>query len=272
MFKELTIGFIGGGNMGEAIIKGLIAASLFEAEQIRVFDVSAPRREHLAATYGIQISPDPGHLARSSHLIVLAVKPQVMPTALSELRPHLSHRPLVISIAAGIPIATLVQGLEPGVRIIRVMPNAPALVLEGASALARGPGATDDDMARSLALFQAIGRATEVDEALLDTVTGLSGSGPGYILLVLESLIDAGVLMGLPRQTARELVLQTAIGTARMAQEMERHPAELKDLITSPGGTTIRGLRILEDRGVRGALMSAVEAATQRSAELGKNK
>jgi pyrroline-5-carboxylate reductase len=272
MFKELTIGFLGGGNMGEAMIKGLIAAPLFKAGQIRVFDVSAPRREHLSATYGIQLSPDAGHLAKSSHLIVLAVKPQVMPTALNEIRSHLTHRPLVISIAAGIPIAVLIQGLDPGVRIIRVMPNAPALVLEGASALARGPGATDDDMAQALALFQAIGRAIEVDEALLDAVTGLSGSGPGYILLILESLIDAGVLMGLPRQVARELVLQTAIGTARMAQEMGKHPAELKDLITSPGGTTIRGLRILEDRGVRGALLSAVEAATLRSMELGKKK
>lgn len=272
MFEELTIGFMGGGNMGEAMIKGLISASLFKPEQVLVFDVSAPRREHLAAGFGIRISPDPGHLAQSSHLIVLAVKPQVMPTALKELRPHLTHAPLVISIAAGIPITALVQGLNPGVRIIRVMPNAPALVLEGASALARGPGATDEDMARALGLFQAIGRAIEVDEAMLDAVTGLSGSGPGYILLVLESLIDAGVLMGLPRQTARELVLQTAIGTAKMAQEMGKHPAELKDLITSPGGTTIRGLRILEDRSVRGAFMSAVEAATLRSAELGRKE
>jgi pyrroline-5-carboxylate reductase len=270
MFNDLTIGFLGGGNMGEAMIKGLIGASLFKAGQIHVFDVSVPRMEHLSTTYGIQLSPDVGPLAKSSRLIVLAVKPQVMPVALRELRPHLSHHPLVISIAAGVPIATLTQGLDSGARIIRVMPNAPALVLEGASALARGPGVTDVDMAQAMALFQAIGKAIEVDEGMLDAVTGLSGSGPGYILLVLESLIDAGVLMGLPRQVARELVLQTAVGTARMAQEMGKHPAELKDLITSPGGTTIRGLRILEDRGVRGALINAVEAATLRSVELGK--
>ncbi len=272
MFKDMNIGFLGGGNMGEAMIKGLIAASLLDAAQIHVFDVSAPRMEHLRSAYGIQLSHDAGRLARSSRLLVLAVKPQVMPVALNELRPHLSHNPLVISIAAGIPIAALVEGLDPGVRIIRVMPNAPALVLEGASALARGPGATDHDMALALALFRAVGKAIEVDESMLDAVTGLSGSGPGYILLVLEGLIDAGVLMGLPRQVARELVLQTAVGTARMAQEMGKHPAELKDLITSPGGTTIRGLRVLEERGVRGALLNAVEAATLRSMELGKRK
>jgi pyrroline-5-carboxylate reductase len=272
MFKDLKIGFLGGGNMGEAMIRGLIAASLLKAKQILVFDVSAPRMEHLSAAYGIHHSPEAGHLAKSSQLIILAVKPQVMPIALKEIRPHLSHNPLVISIAAGVPITALTQGLEPGVRIIRVMPNATALVLAGASALARGPGATDDDMAQALALFQAVGRAIEVDEAMLDAVTGLSGSGPGYILLVLESLIDAGVLMGLPRQVARELVLQTAAGTAKMAMETGKHPAELKDLITSPGGTTIRGLRVLEDRGVRGALLNAVEAATLRSMELGRKQ
>ena len=152
------------------------------------------------------------------------------------------------------------------------MPNTPALVLEGASALARGPGVTDDEMSQALALFRAIGKAFEVDETALDAVTGLSGSGPGYLLLILESLIDAGVLMGLPRPIARELVLQTALGTAKMAQETGKHPAELKDLITSPGGTTIRGLQILEDRGVRSALLGAVEAATLRSTELGKRQ
>jgi pyrroline-5-carboxylate reductase len=272
MLRDTKIGFIGGGNMGEAMIRGLIKASLLTADQIYVFDISAPRMQYLTGTYEIQPSPDLGHLAKSCQLIVLAVKPQMMQTVLNELRSHLSHHPLVISIAAGIPMADLVQGLMPGTHVIRVMPNTPALVLEGASALARGPGVTDDDMAQALALFRAVGKAFELDESLMDAVTGLSGSGPGYLLLVLESLIDAGVLMGLPRQAARELVLQTALGTARMAQETGKHPAELKDLITSPGGTTIRGLRVLEDRGVRGALLDAVEAAALRSMELGKKK
>jgi pyrroline-5-carboxylate reductase len=272
MFNSVKIGFIGGGNMGEAMIKGLLAASLFPPEQIQVFDASSRRMEYLSATYSIQPSLNTGYLADSSQVLVLAVKPQTMPVVLKELRAHLSHHPLVISIAAGIPIAALTQGLGPGIHIIRAMPNTPALVLEGASALARGPGVVDDEMSQALALFRAVGKAFEVDEMALDAVTGLSGSGPGYILLIMESLIDAGVLMGLPRPIARELVLQTALGTAKMAQETGKHPAELKDLITSPGGTTIRGLQILEDRGVRSALLGAVEAATLRSAELGKRQ
>ena len=272
MSKDLKIGFIGGGNMGEAMIKGLLAASLFPPEQIQVFDASSRRMEYLNATYTIQPGLNTGYLADSSRVLVLAVKPQTMPVVLKELCGHLSHHPLVISIAAGIPIAVLTQGLDPGIHIIRAMPNTPALVLEGASALARGPGVTDDEMNQALALFRAIGKAFEVDERALDAVTGLSGSGPGYILLVLESLIDAGVLMGLPRPLARDLVLQTALGTAKMAQETGKHPAELKDLITSPGGTTIRGLQILEDRGVRSAFWGAVEAATLRSTELGKRQ
>ena len=272
MFKDLKIGFLGGGNMGEAMIKGLIAASLVVPDQIHVFDVSAPRMHYLKSQYLVQLSRDAEHLAKSSQLLILAVKPQVMPVAQEALHAHLSHHPLVISIAAGIPIGILSQGLPPETRIIRVMPNAPALVLQGASALARGPGVADEDMAQALALFRAIGKAIEVDESMLDAVTGLSGSGPGYFLLVFESLIDAGVLMGLPRPVARELVLQTAVGTAKMAQEVEKHPAELKDLITSPGGTTIGGLQVLEDRGVRGAFLGAVEAATVRSMELGKKK
>jgi pyrroline-5-carboxylate reductase len=272
MFKDLKIGFIGGGNMGEALIRGLITASLFTADQTYVFDVSAPRTEYLKATYAIQLSPDVARLADSSQLIVLAVKPQTMPIVLTQLRSHLSHHPLVISIAAGVPIATLINGLAPGIHLIRVMPNTPALVLAGASALARGPGVTDDEMMQGLTIFKAVGKAFEVEEPLLDAVTGLSGSGPGYVLLVLEGLIDAGVLMGLPRQIARELVLQTALGTAKMAQETGKHPAELKDLITSPGGTTIKGLQVLEERGVRGALFSAVQAATLRSMELGGKK
>jgi pyrroline-5-carboxylate reductase len=272
MFRHIKIGFVGGGNMGEAMIRGLISASLFTPDQIHAYDVSTPRMQLLTGSYRVQASPGLGHLAESSQIIVLAVKPQVMQTVLGELRPYLSHRPLVISIAAGIPISDLIQGLTPETHVIRVMPNTPALVLEGASALARGPGVTDDEMVQALALFQAVGKAFEVDESLMDAVTGLSGSGPGYVLLVLESLIDAGVLMGIPRQISRELVLQTALGTARMALETGKHPAELKDMITSPGGTTIRGLQVLESGGVRGAILGAVQAATLRSGELGRKK
>lgn len=271
MFEQCQVGFIGGGNMGEALIKGLLTASLLTHGQIQVFDVSSPRMQYLEETYSIGLSPGIADLAQASGIIVLAVKPQTMSHVLDELRPHVSHRPLIISIAAGIPMSMLLEAFPDGIPLIRVMPNTPALVLEGASALSRGPNVSEEQMQQAMALFRAVGRAVEVEEKWMDTVTGLSGSGPGYILLLLESLIDAGVLMGLPRPVARELVLQTTLGTVRMVQETGKHPAELKDLITSPGGTTIRGLAILEEQGVRGALMRAVEAATLRSQQLGKS-
>jgi pyrroline-5-carboxylate reductase len=271
MLADLQVGFIGGGNMGEALIKGLIEASLVSSHQVHVYDVSGPRMDHLRRTYEIDLKESVGELARASKVIVLAVKPQVMSAVLHELGDHLAHAPLIISIAAGISMTTLTKGLPAGASVVRVMPNTPALVLEGASALARGAHVTGEQMQLALSLFRAVGTAIEVEEKWMDAVTGLSGSGPAYVLLVLESLIDAGVLMGLPRPTARELVLQTVSGTVRMVRETGKHPGELKDLITSPGGTTIHGLQVLEERAVRGAVMRAVEAATLRSHALGKS-
>lgn len=270
MFKQQHIGFIGGGNMGEALIKGLLATSLLHREQVHAFDVSSSRMQHLQETYGIQLSSSIAEVAEKCRIIILAVKPQAMPPVLEELQRHIVQYPLIISIAAGVPLSTLQESLPEGVPLIRVMPNTPALVLEGASAISRGPHVTDEQMQQAFRLFEAVGTAIEVEEKWMDSVTGLSGSGPGYILLLLESLIDGGVLMGIPRPTARELVLQTALGTVKMAQATGKHPAELKDLITSPGGTTISGLKVLEERGVRGALMDAVEAATRKSRELGR--
>lgn len=270
MFEQTNIGFIGGGNMGEALIKGLLAASVVKPNQIQVFDVSSARMQYLKATYAIELSSDLVELAAASQIVILAVKPQNMAEVLAALRSSVGHRPLIISIAAGISLATLAQGLPDGIPVIRVMPNTPALVSQGASALARRPRVTDEQMQQALALFEAVGTATEVDEKWMDAVTGLSGSGPGYVLLFIESLIDAGILMGLPRSIARELAVQTVSGTAKMVQETGKHPAELKDLITSPAGTTIRGLQVLEEKSFRGAILRAVEAATLRSQELGK--
>lgn len=264
------IGFIGGGNMGEALIKGLLGASLYPAGHIHVFDVSAARLRDLEASYGVRCRTSMAEVAGSAPVIVLAVKPQNMAQVLQGLAPHLTRTQLIISVAAGIPISMMAGAFPEGLPIIRVMPNTPALVLQGASALARGPHASEEHMGLALALFRSVGTAIEVEEKLMDVVTGLSGSGPAYVLLIIESLIEGGVLLGLPRQVARELVLQTIMGTAGMVRETGRHPAELKDLITSPGGTTIRGLHVLEEQGVRGALMSAVEAATLRSMELGR--
>jgi len=270
MFEGKTIGFIGGGNMGEALIRGLITASVLRPEQLRVHDVLASRVDHLRASYSIQGASSLAEVARHCQVLILAVKPQVMPLVLEELRLQLDHRPLVISIAAGISLETLCLSLPPDCPVIRVMPNTPALVLQGVSALSRGSGVTSEHMDQAMTLFRAVGSALEVEEKWMDAVTGLSGSGPAYFLLLIEGMIDAGVLMGLPRPIARELVVQTALGSARMVMETGKHPAELKDMITSPGGTTIRGLKVLEEAGVRGSLMGAVEAATLRSQELGK--
>jgi pyrroline-5-carboxylate reductase len=270
MFQDSHVGFLGGGNMGEALIKGLLTTSLLNPEQIHVFDVLAVRMRYLEETYKVQLASNPRELCRRCEVILLAVKPQNISDVLKEIHPHLGHRPLVISIAAGISLLTLVESLPEGVPIIRVMPNAPALVLQGSSALSRGPSVTDEVMEKALGLFGSVGRAIEVEEKWMDAVTGLSGSGPAYVLLMLESLIDAGVLMGIPRPIAREVVVQTVLGTTTMVQETGKHPGELKDMITSPGGTTINGLHILEQRGVRGAFMEAVKAATLRSVQLGK--
>jgi len=269
MLRDQSIGFIGGGNMGEALISGLIAASLFTAEKVSAYDVIESRIQYLEKEFGIKRRRSIGELAESCSIIVLAVKPQVISQVLDTLRSHLSHKPLVVSIAAGISLAILEGRLPDETPVIRVMPNTPALVRKGASALSRGRAVSTAHMEMGLALFRAVGKAVEVEEKLMDTVTGLSGSGPAYVLLVIEALIDAGVLMGLPRQTARELVIQTVIGTSMMLESTAKHPAELKDMITSPGGTTIQGLQVLESYSVRGALMECVEAASRRSTELG---
>ncbi len=271
MFENQNIGFVGGGNMGEALIRGLLAASLFTADRISAFDVSASRIEYLTKEYGIRSSESLGALADSSRIILLAVKPQVIAPVLSQLRTHITREKLVLSIVAGVPLGRLEGEFPAGVPVIRVMPNTPALVQEGASALSRGKAVSSEQMEMGLAMFRAVGKAVEVEEKWMDIVTGLSGSAPAYVLLMIEAMIDAGVLMGLPRPLARTLVVQTFLGTSTMLDKTGKHPAELKDMITSPGGTTIAGLRMLENKAVRGAIFEAVAAATKRSEELGKS-
>jgi len=256
--------------MGEALVRGLLAAGLFPADSISIHDVSSSRTDYLTGRYGIRTSQDISDLAKACDIVVLSVKPQVMASVLAELRENFSGMPLVISIAAGIPLKMLENALPDGAAVVRVMPNAPALVLQGASALSRGREVNEDQMQMCLTLFGAVGKAVEVEEKWMDTVTGLSGSGPAYVLLMIEALVDGGVLMGLPRNISRDLVLQTVAGTVEMLRESGRHPAEMKDVVTSPGGTTIQGLRVLENRAVRGALVDCVEAATRKSEELGK--
>ena len=265
-----TLAFLGAGNMAEALIKGLLRAGVAAPQEILCTDRRKERGEELVKRYGVRFTSSNLAAARESELVVLSVKPQVMNALLGEIAPALDASKLVISIAAGVPIEAIERKVGHGVRIVRTMPNTPALVGAGATALAAGSHATEADLDQAKALFDAIGKSVVVDEPLLDAVTGLSGSGPAYIFLVIEALADGGVKAGLPRYTAQELAAQTVLGSAKLLIETGEHPGRLKDQVTSPGGTAIAGLHTLEAGGLRTTLMNAVEAATQRSRELGK--
>jgi pyrroline-5-carboxylate reductase len=270
MALDKKIAFLGGGNMAEALIKGMLAAGTAKPDQIMVADISSDRLEHLRKTYGIIIQKNNLEAARDAGIILLSVKPQVIEKVVAEIAPAADDKKLVISIAAGITVATIEKSLGGKARVVRVMPNTPALVLAGAAALAGGKNATSDDLALAQSIFNSVGRSVVVDEKLMDAVTGLSGSGPAYVFMIIDALSDAGVKAGLPRQLALELAAQTVYGSAKMVLETKEHPGKLRDMVTSPGGTTIEGLHALEKGKLRATLMNAVEAATARSKELGK--
>jgi pyrroline-5-carboxylate reductase len=264
------LGFIGGGKMATALVQGILAARLTTPDRIMASDVVPAAREALAREAGIPVTADNRQVVANSDVLVLAVKPQVMTGVLAELRPSSSPRQLVISIAAGITLRQLAEGLGTDRRLIRVMPNTPCLVGASASAFARGPTATDDDATLVQRILTAVGIAFALPEHLLDAVTGLSGSGPAYVAVMIEALSDGGVRVGLPRDVATALAAQTVLGTAKMVIDAGLHPGVLKDMVASPGGTTIAGLHALERGGVRAALMDTVEAATRRAVELGQ--
>jgi pyrroline-5-carboxylate reductase len=264
------IGFLGGGQMAEALIKGIIQAGLFDAGQIVAVDPAPDRRELLAHQYKIAVAEDSAVLV-DCRIVVLAVKPQVLPGLLRSRRQHFNRQQLVISIAAGVSLDVLAASLAGcDCRLVRVMPNTPALVMEGAAALCGGSLASDDDLKTAGAIFDAVGRSVVLKEAEMDAVTGLSGSGPAYVFSFIEALIDAGVKVGLNRGVAETLVLQTVLGSVQLAISSGKHPAELRAMVTSPGGTTIAGLHELEKAGFQGIIMDAVEAATRRSRKLGE--
>lgn len=269
MGDPLRLGFIGGGNMAEALLKGFLAAGLCSPERLLVTDVRPERLAELARTYGVRTTTDNVAAVRQVSLVLLAVKPQVLRPVLAELREVVTADHLVISIVAGFSTAVIQEQCAQPVRVVRAMPNTPALVLEGASALARGRHATPDDLGVAERLFRAVGSVAVVDETLMDAVTGLSGSGPAYVFVIIEALADAGVRAGLPRGVAQALAAQTVRGAARMVQETGLHPGVLKDMVASPAGTTIAGLQALEQGALRAALLNAVEAAVRRSRELG---
>ena len=267
------IGFIGAGAMAEALVGGLVAAGT-PVGYIRAADPDPARRGCVGERFGIATTPDNAEIVRASDVVVLAVKPGAITPVLEALRatPEIDVvAPLWVSIAAGVPLRSLEAGLSVEARIVRAMPNTPALVRAGATAFCGNAraAAADRDVAR--ALFDSVGSSWEApSEGLLDAVTGLSGSGPAYVFLFLEALSDAGVRMGLPRETATHLAVHTVFGAAKLALESGRQPAQLKDQVTSPGGTTLAGLERLEAGGLRAAVYEAVAAATRRSRELGQ--
>lgn len=263
-----NIGFIGGGQMGEALIKGIIQAGLVTASQIYVCEPVADRQHYLTETHGVHVAGDGEMIFRECGTVILAVKPQVMGKVLDANRKFISEKHLLISIAAGITIAFLEKKAASGSRVIRVMPNTPALVLEAASALCGGTYARPEDIDKAKAIFSAIGRCVVLNETQIDAVTGLSGSGPAYVFSFIEAMIDAGLKVGLSREVAETLTLQTILGSVKLAMESKIHPAQLRANVTSPGGTTIAGIHQLENAGFNGIIMAAVEAAVQRSREL----
>ena len=268
--KGRTIGFVGGGNMGEALIKGLLGASLVPASAIHATDVRLERLKELDRLYGIQVSSDNVELVRHSDIVILAVKPQIMDAVLKEIAPAVTRRKLLISIAAGVSTAKIRAVLHKDARLIRVMPNTPALVLEGVTAIAKADGLEPDDLDAAGEIFSAVGRVVVLEETAMDAVTGLSGSGPAYVAVVIESLADGGVRMGFDRITAMTLATQTVLGAAKLLLETGLHPGALKDMVSSPGGTSIAGIAALEEGGIRTTFIKAVERATERSRELGQ--
>lgn len=264
-----SIGFVGGGQMAEAMIRGMVESGLVHPDKVMVAEPTSTRCELLQSRYGITCTTDPAVLCANAQVVVLAIKPQLAAQVLKAYHPHLSDRHLLISIMAGVPLSTLAELLGASLRLIRVMPNTPALVLAAATAFSPNQLASENDRALAQALFSAVGSCVEVPESQLDAVTGLSGSGPGYVFTFIEAMIDGGVLAGLPRPVAEQLVLQTVYGSAKLALETGEHPAVLKGKVTSPGGTTIAGIQVLEEGALRGVVMAAVEAATLRSRELG---
>jgi len=271
MLEQVRFAFIGGGNMAEALIKGLLSGLGVTPQQIIATDVVPERRTYMQTTYGITASADNKHAVQESTVVILAVKPQIMPMILEEIAPVVNSEKLVISIAAGITLQTLQRALGDSRRVVRVMPNTPALVLAGAAGISPGKAATAQDVALVERIFNAVGRAMVVSDEMMDVVTGLSGSGPAFIFALIEGLSDGGVLMGLARQTATLLAAQTVLGAAKMVLETGKHPGELKDMVTSPAGTTIAGMQALESGGLRGLMMEAVRRATERSEALGRN-
>ncbi len=270
MSSALKLGFLGAGKMAAALAKGFIHAGLSKADSILASDPFEAARGGIARDTGIRTTASNAEVVAFADVLLLAVKPDQVNDVLAGIKPQFTANHLLVSIAAGVPLARMESVLPDGARVVRVMPNTPALVGASASAFATGKSATADDAQLVHRLFASVGVAYAVKESLLDAVTGLSGSGPAYVFLMIEALSDGGVAAGLPRDIATKLAAQTLLGSAKLLLETGQHPGALKDMVTSPGGTTIEGLHALEAGGLRGTLIQAVRAASEKSRKLGQ--
>jgi pyrroline-5-carboxylate reductase len=270
MSAKVSLGFLGAGKMATALAKGFVQAKLVNASQVLASDPVESARAAFAQEVGAKATASNLEVVKSGSVLVLAVKPDQTAGVLAEIRDAFGEKHLLISIAAGVTLPALEAGLGNGARVVRVMPNTPALIGASATAYALGKNATAEDGLLAHKFFSAVGIAFQLKESLLDAVTGLSGSGPAYVYLIIEALSDGGVAAGLPRDVATKLAAQTVLGSAKMALTTGQHPGALKDMVASPGGTTIEGLHELEKAGVRGALMNAVRAAADKSKKLGQ--
>ncbi len=258
--------------MGSAILQGILSLSHVSPASLTIADVDEKRLRELAGTFNVNVTTDNREAIRGTDVLLLAVKPQKMEEVLSGLDASLAPRMTCITIAAGIATSFIEQRLQKGVHVIRVMPNMPAQIGEGAAALCRGSNATDEDMKTAREIFDAVGITVEVKEEMMDAVTALSGSGPGYVFYIIEAFAEAGVRMGFDWNVALKLVSQSFLGAAKLCLKGEKHPSELKGMVATPGGTTLAGLKVMEDGRLREMVASVVEEATKRSAELGGRK
>jgi len=270
MLNEKKIGFVGAGNMAEAMMKGLLHSGVSKPQNVVASDVQKDRLGFIKELFDVSVCEKNEDAVDQADIVVLAVKPQILEPVLLELADHLDASKLIISIAAGVSLATIESHLKRDLRLIRAMPNIAALVLESATAICPGKHASQEDLELAKAVFDSVGKTVTIEEGLMDAVTGLSGSGPAYLFLIIDALADAGVKVGLSRHNALTLSAQTVLGAAKLLIQTGEHPGRLKDLVTSPGGTAIAGLHTLEEGGLRTTLINAVEVATRRSGELGK--
>lgn len=271
MSENQHLGFIGAGNMASALIKGLIESGVYDRQHLSAADKDKEALERVSGNFAVKCHTSNLDLATESSIIVLAVKPQNMREALEEMKAAIRDDHLIISIAAGIPLRMIRDIAGRDIPLIRVMPNTPALVQKGVSALAAGELATVEHMDMARKIFGAVGDTVEVDEILMDAVTALSGSGPGYVFRIMECMVDAGINVGLEKETALNLVVQTFIGAAHLAKASDDSLSELRQKVTSPGGTTAAGLAVFNEKGLREMTVEAIDAACKRSLELGRD-